>query len=357
VTAPQAFAAATAQILNLQREDGAVMWTEAGIFDPWNHVECAMALSAAGEVEAAARAYDRLAADQLPDGSWWGEYGSAVPLLTDETLSAGPAQRVRDTNHAAYAATGVWHHYLCTNDRTFLKRMFPVAEAALDFVVSLQSSHGDIRWTARDPHTPQDDALLTGNSSIYKSLEAGLAAADAMGAARPHWREARAAVGEAVRRKPERFDRTWPSNDRFSMDWYYPVLGGALTGATARARIATDWDRFVAEGLGCRCVDNEPWVTAAESCELVLALLACGMPGRARAVFDWRARWRDPAGGYWMGWQYEEEVFWPNERPSWTAAAVLLAADALYGWSGASRLFTAPTPEARDRCAAAARGT
>ena len=40
-------------------------------------------------------------------------------------------------------------------------------KAAIDFVVALQYPEGDIRWTARDANTPEEDALLTGNSSIY----------------------------------------------------------------------------------------------------------------------------------------------------------------------------------------------
>jgi hypothetical protein len=40
-----------------------------------------------------------------------------------------------------------------------------------------------------------------------------------------------------------------------------------------------------------------------------------------------------------MGWQYEENIFWPNERPSWTSSALIIAADSLYNFSDASDLF------------------
>ena len=53
------------------------------------------------------------------------------------------------------------------------------------------------------------------------------------------------------------------------MDWYYPVLGGALRGAAAAERLARGWDTFVVPGLGVRCVSDQPWVTVAETCELV----------------------------------------------------------------------------------------
>ena len=39
-----------------------------------------------------------------------------------------------------------------------------------------------------------------------------------------------------------------------------------------------------------------------------------------------------------MGWQYKEKIFWPNEKPTWTAAA-MLAADAVFGYTSAADLF------------------
>ena len=41
----------------------------------------------------------------------------------------------------------------------------------------------------------------------------------------------------------------------------------------------------------------------------------------------------------YMGWQYKENIFWPDEKPSWTAAAVILAADGIYDLSKGSSLF------------------
>ena len=35
-----------------------------------------------------------------------------------------------------------------------------------------------------------------------------------------------------------------------------------------------------------------------------------------------------------------QDLLWPDERPTWTAGAVLLAADALTGHTKASTLFT-----------------
>jgi hypothetical protein len=153
------------------------------------------------------------------------------------------------------------------------------------------------------------------------------------------WAAARARLGAALRDKPHRFDRTWEPKDRFSMDWYYPVLAGVFTGEAARKRIAWKWDIFVAEGKGCRCVLDQPWVTIAESAELTMALLVAGERKRAEEMLAWQHQWRDADGSYWMGYQFENEIAWPAETPAWTAAAVILAADAVTGTTGASHLF------------------
>jgi hypothetical protein len=128
---------------------------------------------------------------------------------------------------------------------------------------------------------------------------------------------------------------------RFSMDWYYPVLGGSVRGPGAAAWLAAGWPDFVVPGLGVRCVRDEPWVTGAETCELVLALDAIGDRASAVAMFAEIQFLRDPGGAYWTGWQYANRKHYPNERSGYTSAAVILAADALSATSGAHGLFRA----------------
>ncbi len=55
--------------------------------------------------------------------------------------------------------------------------MWPVVAKAIDFVVDLQFSGGEISW-ARSPSGPEAEALLTGNASIYHSIRCALALAD-----------------------------------------------------------------------------------------------------------------------------------------------------------------------------------
>lgn len=339
------FSGAVTRILELQRAGGAIPWYDNGVIDPWNHTEAAMGLTVLGKLDAARLAYRYLAETQLPDGSWWSQYGAAVPFDNHQYTGDGESEkRIRDTNFTAYPATGIWHYYRVTGDADFLSAYWPVIERAMTFVLDHQSPEGDIRWAARDPHTPEDDALVTGCSSIHKSMACALNIAAAMGEARPEWAHARARLGHALREKPHRFDRDWESKAHYSMDWYYPALTGVLEGDAARARLAERWDTFVADGYGCRCVTGQPWVTVAESCELVLALLLNGQAETAREIFSWQHRWRDDQGAYWMGYQYREQTPWPAERPAWTAAAVILAADALLQLSPAHDLFVRPDP-------------
>jgi hypothetical protein len=127
------------------------------------------------------------------------------------------------------------------------------------------------------------------------------------------------------------------------MDWYYPVLGGALRGKPSERRLEARWDDFVVPGLGIHCVDDHPWVTGAETCELALALDALGRRDAAiRLVADMQ-HLRDPDGSYWTGYVYADDARWPAEQSTWTGAAVILAADALSRTSPGADIFRGST--------------
>ncbi|MEU1018955.1 prenyltransferase/squalene oxidase repeat-containing protein [Streptomyces sp. NPDC005898] len=328
LTADQA-AATVRGILAGQRADGAIPWFRGHHLDPWDHTEAAMALDAAGEHAAAERAYDWLARHQNPDGSWYAAYVDGDPHdVTD---------RSRETNFCAYIAVGVWHHYLATGDEAFLDRMWPSVVAAVEFVLALQQPGGQIGWKREPDGTPVTDALLTGSSSIHQALRCALAVADQRGEPQPDWELAAGALAHAVRRHPERF----LDKDRYSMDWYYPVLGGALTGEEAKARIERGWDRFVVPGLGVRCVDPNPWVTGGESAELALALWVVGESDRALEILQSIQHLRDDASGlYWTGYVFDDKAVWPEELTTWTAGSLLLAVAALGGDEATCAVFS-----------------
>ncbi len=319
-----------AYILSQQLPDGSIPWFKGHYADPWDHVEAAMGLAIAGEFAAAEKAYRWLADIQLADGSWWAAYKNG----------AVDNRERRETNFVAYVATGIWHFYLISGDKGFLRRYWQMVERAIDFVLALQTEHGEIHWAVDAEGEPKKDALITGCSSVFKSLECAINIARELRVDRPNWEQGRQALGYALRHKPERFDRTWESKARFSMDWFYPVLTGAFSGEAARTRLHQRWDEFVVAGLGCRCVNDEPWVTVAESCELTMALLAAGQRSRAEIIFRGLHRWQDSDGGYWTGYVYRDEAVWPEEKTTWTVGAMLLAADALADLTPASSLFT-----------------
>jgi hypothetical protein len=306
-----------------QQRDGAIGWPD-GHIDAWNHVECAMALSACGLRGPARRAYGWLAATQRPDGSW--------PV---QTADGTRADRAAESNHAVYPAVGVWHEFLVTGDDAFIARMWPLVRAGVQFALGLQREGGEIVWRRLRDGRPDAFALLAGCSSMYQGLRCAIALADHLGTSEPDWDLAAAQLGHAVACHEQAF----ADKSRYSMDWYYPVLGGPLRGAGAVQRLAAGWDTFVVPGLGIRCVSDEPWVTGAETCELALALDAVGDQARALDLLEQIQHLRDRSGAYWTGWQFVNQAHFPAEQSAWTAATVVLAADALSGATGGAALF------------------
>jgi hypothetical protein len=215
--------------------------------------------------------------------------------------------------------------------------MWPTVRAAIDWVLGLQAPRGEVAWERDAAGARGEFALLSGCASILQGLRCAISLAELADDPQPDWELAVDQLGHVIACHPEAF----ADKSQFAMDWYYPVLGGALRGAAATERLARGWDVFVVPGLGVRCVSDQPWVTVAETCELVLALDACGQRERAREVFDAIGRLRHDDGSYWTGWQYVNEDHFPAERSSWTSAAAVLAADALAGFSAGAAIFRA----------------
>lgn len=332
---------ATAAILAAQRRDGAIPWFEDGPWDPWNHAECLMALDAMGELAAADAGFGYLEATQEPDGSWLGEYGNALPMEGRLKIARQPAPAVKDANFTAYPAVAVWRRYLATGNLPEARRRWPMVRAAIGHVLGLQHPEGDISWCSEAHGQALDDALMAGNASIYAALGCAIRLAEALDEPTEGWARARTRLRRAILCAPERFGRQAAHAGGFAMDWYYPILAGVMTPAAAFARLESGAPRFMRRGLGCRCVASEPWVTVAESCEFALALIRLGGLAQAEAVLSWQDAQRDADGAYWMGWQFEEQIFWPQEKPAWTQAAAILAHDALAGESAASAVLVA----------------
>ena len=132
-----------------------------------------------------------------------------------------PRRRQHDapTSRSASGTTG----WSAATSRS-CSRFWPTVRSALDWVVSQQLPWGGINWTPTE-----DFALLTGSSSIYQSLRAGVALADLLDDPQPEWELAGGRLGHAVREHRDLFE----DKSTHSMDWYYPVLGGAVRGRDA----------------------------------------------------------------------------------------------------------------------------
>jgi hypothetical protein len=314
-----------ASIAQVQRDTGEIPWHTGGKTDPWDHVEAAIGLSIGGYFEEARMAFEWLASTQLADGSWYSSYRNGVP--EDQT---------NESNQSSYIAVGVFHYYLITQDRPFLEYIWPSVSAGIDYALGLQGVSGEIYW-ARNANGKVDPmSLLTGSSSIYMSLKCALVLALLLGESRPLWQEALRRLGDAIRYRPYLFNK---SKSRYSMDWFYPVLCGALTGSEAKKRIDKFWNKFVVEGLGARCVSDSPWITMAETSELVITLAAMGENRLAEKILSWILNKRYDDGTFYCGVTFPDMVIWPEERLTWTNAAIMMAADALYNITSASQLF------------------
>lgn len=311
-------------LVSQQDPNGAMPWFRGGKLDPWDHVEAAMGLTLVGRYDEAIRALDWSAKTQRADGSWPMQQTSGV--IEVETA---------DTNQCAYFAVGVWHYHLVTGQVAPLARYWPTVEKAINFVVRSQQPSGAMAWALGPDRRWDNTALLTGSSSTFQAIECACLIAEKLGYSRPRWRTAGRRLRECLR-----YDRSvFADRARYSMDWYYPVMAGAVRDEHAHRMIERKWEEFHWPERGIRCVADQPWVTAAETCELIAALDAIGDPRAPRLFRDVQFLRDDRTGGYWTGANIPDDAVWPVEQTSWTAAAVLLAADALTRTTAGSGIF------------------
>jgi hypothetical protein len=309
----------TESITSCQQSSGLILRHTDGLGDPWNHVEAAMALTLGGRNTEAVRAYQWLIDTQLSNGCWYNFYRADGSIHEDTW----------DTNFIAYIATGVWHHWLVTQDKNFVLHLWPTIHRSITAVLHMQQPRGEIIWARKPTTSPWKYALLTGCSSIVRSLDCATRIATLLGDDQPKWHHAMLQLADLIENRPEVFT----PKKRWSMDWYYPVLAGILTNTSAEKRLHDQWEEFVDPHYGVRCVSDQPWFTAAETAECALAHLAAGsiiQRETAKQLLAHTRQHRQPDGSYLTGIVYPQQVSFPdNERSTYSTAAVLLANDAL----------------------------
>ena len=313
-----------------QLVSGAIPSNQDGSHDPWDHLEAVMGLSTLGYISQALKGLDWMAANQNKDGSWYNLYDNNKPLELN-----------KQTNYASYIAVAVWHFYLLNQEINFLKRFWEPVKKGILFSLSLQNINGAIAWNIDESSKIDEDYLLTGCSSIAKSIECAIAICQALGRKdyEEEWKIARSKLLATLENPAEIFDLK-KDRSRFSMDWYYPILGGInsenrITSLTTKIK-----DSFWVKDLGIKCVSDEPWITVAETCECSIAFKKIGEHKLASELLQNAISIVDPAGIPYMGWQFHENIYWPEETPSWTSAACILAADANYQLTPGANLFT-----------------
>ena len=315
-------------IVDVQQADGSIPWFQGGITDTWTHVENAMALDVGNFHGEAWRAYEWLSEIQLEDGSWYASYIDGKPLETYKV-----------SHSVSYIAVGVWHHYLSTGDVSSLQKMWPAVRAAIDFVLDMRGPNGEIYWARDSAGAIYPTALISSCSSTYLSIKSALSIASALGEDRPDWKMANAALVKAIQELPCVLSTPQENKFTFAMDWYYPALCCVVNGDDAKRRFSIGWDKFVIDGFGCLCSLEQGWVTAAETSELAIALAVHGEYKDSATVFNWIHQLRDDDGAYFYGIALPTKEIWPEEKPTWTSAAVVLAADMLRPMSATSLLL------------------
>jgi hypothetical protein len=281
-------------------------------------VACAVALDLAGKYEESEKAYHWLSRTQNPDGSWYYSY-----------LDGQPRDTTKDVNYSTYVATGVWCHYLTTGDVDFLKQMWPSIEKAIKFAMTLRQPGGEIYWAYAPSGEVWKGALMAASCCTWQNIRSSITIASILGLEKPEWDAVSNSLFKRILEHPEIFDNFGKNQNGSAMSWYYPVLSGLIEGNAARQQISSKWDDFIMEGWGCKCVVDKPWVTAAETCELILVLNSIGETEKAESMMEWLLKLRDSDDGFWAGIKLPEEIIWPEEKTTWTSAGVILAATSI----------------------------
>ena len=195
-----------------------------------------MALTVCGLVDEAVAAYRWLADRQLPDGSWFNYYqgdGVKDPRLDTNVcayLAAGalappPGHRRRGVSRGALAEHGEGH------------RLHPALAAARrlgPLVARLGRPARGLRAVDRLVVDLPLPAVRGGGRRVPRPRTVPTGSWRPGGSAMP-WRTIPAAFAP---------------KDEFAMDWYYPMLSGALEGEPGRRRIAEGWSTVRARGPG-----------------------------------------------------------------------------------------------------------
>ena len=311
-----------------QLDSGAIPSNADLSHDPWDHIEAIMGLNFLNDKESSDLAFKWLKNNQNKDGSWYAKYSNNDPIELNKPTHFGP-----------YISVAALHYYKIFSDKDKLLELWETIDSAIDFSLNLQDSNGTIPWSLDKNNQIENDFLLTGASSILKSLECAIAISKILDLdSNKKWTKAYELLAYAGKNRKGLFDKTI-DRSRFSKDWYYPIISGVLSDSEKDKYIKKIYKDFYIEGIGVKCVVEEPWVTVAETSEFIVSLVISNEIEEAKKLLIEVMNISDLNDIPYMGWQYEENIFWPEEKPSWTAAALILAADSIYDFSSGSDIL------------------
>ena len=116
------------------------------------------------------------------------------------------------------------------------------------------------------------------------------------------------------------------------IDWFAARRKDQFVG-----KVSQDTDE--GDGLGIKCVEEEPWVTFAESSECIMALYKVGLKKEATKIFDEVLKHKNSKGYFPTGYQYDLGIYWPEEDSTWTNAAIIMAADCIHDITGKEKVI------------------
>jgi hypothetical protein len=289
-------------IISNQSSSGAIFWDEKGKCDPWDHCECLIALAIYEEWEHFWRGVNWFFTNLNEDG-----------LIYAEFQNEKPSKLHYESHHAPYIIMPLIQASLIDKEQDYKKiltnEQLLKLENIFEVLDDFKDEDGYFYW-AKDSNGYSDNSLITASMSIFLSLVA----------------KDKSFPKFNTEMWQEKFNRDGVDRSRFSMDFYYPFLAGIKNN---KKEFLDLLDNYYVKGLGVKCVAEEPWVTIAESSECVISALIHDNENIAKQIFNDIQQFQNKDGIFPTGYQYDMEIFWPEENSTWTNAAVIIAAHAL----------------------------
>ena len=251
--------------------------------------------------------------------------------IRDRYNNGAITQDYFEAHHAPYIYLPLLQKYYIDNDLNYLSSYRSEIHQIYKGTLKFKDAEGFYHW-ALDKNGLADDTLITSSCSLELSRRAYNMICVLINNEEFIDQEE---IISHTKLKSNKFDRGGISRARFSMDSYYPILCNCGTEQDVDKLL----NKFYVKGLGIKCVEEEPWVTFAESSECIMALHKIGLSEQAKKIFNEVLKHKNSEGYFPTGYQYDLDVYWPEEDSTWTNAAIIMAADCLYDITGKEKVI------------------